>query len=137
MRKLTEQQFSRDNKGSVMALALLMVVLLSVGGIALLRLALDARLWAVRIAAAISARAAADAGLTKAIFEMNKSLIDESWSFNDIVSQVEAVLPHTNASYSYTIDEVAHNYEFRIASTGQSGQVYSKMKRPRLTRLRI
>jgi len=123
MRKLTEQQFSRDNKGSVMALALLMVVLLSVGGIALLRLALDARLQAVRIAAAISARAAADAGVTKAIFDMNKSLIDESWSFNDIASQVEAVLPHTNASYSYTIDELAHNYEFRIASTGQSGHI--------------
>ena len=66
-------------KGSVIVLMLLAVVVLSVMGVGLLSLGLRGRTIAIRNTSKIAARCAADAGLTKAVFEMNEKLKVKPW----------------------------------------------------------
>jgi hypothetical protein len=78
------QESRRGERASVLPLALIMVVILFVTGIGLLRLAFYSRLQAIVSTAGISARAAADAGITQALHEMNKRFDygqpwDNSW----------------------------------------------------------
>lgn len=98
-------------------------VLLLVGGLAHLTLGMSARLQALRTIERISARAAADAGFTKALFEMNKNLNFGSWRFQDVTSTLERSLPACNADFTYVIDQLKGGSEYRITATGKSGQV--------------
>ncbi len=59
-------------KGSVMALVLIAIVILLVTGAGLLSLGLHSQILALRTASDIAARCAADAGLTKALYQMNQ-----------------------------------------------------------------
>ena len=104
-----------------MPLAVVMVVLLSIVGFGMLKLGLDTRTMAVRTTTQISARAAADAGLTKATFEMNKNLSVKPWGFDNMASSGNRVLLGTNASYTYKIEEINNDSEYRITSIGRSG----------------
>ena len=88
----------------MLPLAAVMVLILSLAGFGILRLGMETRMRAVRTTAEMSARAAADAGLTKAVFEMNKNL-DLDWNFNDIVSPAAKVFSTANANYTYTIGD--------------------------------
>jgi hypothetical protein len=90
-------------------------------GLALQSLGLGARMQAARTTAEITARAAADAGLTKAVFEMNQNQNGETWSFSNITPEVGIVLPNANADYTYTIEEIVAGTEYRITSIGRSG----------------
>jgi hypothetical protein len=117
--RLMEQR-KANTRGFVLPFAAVMVLILSFVGFGMLRLGMEKRMRAVRTTAEISARAAADAGVTKAIFEMNKNL-DLGWDFNNMVSPATNVFPNANASYTYTITEIANDAEYEIASVGQSG----------------
>ena len=75
-----------EKKASAIILVVLTVVILSLLGTGLLRLGLSSRVFAVRNANQIQARSAADAGLTKALFLMNKKLKANTFS--------DAVLPY-------------------------------------------
>jgi len=135
MMKMTKKQSRKNRRGFVLALALAMVVLLSVVGLGKLRLGSGARMQAARTTAEISARAAADAGLTKALFEMSKDLDVEpsnsnNWWFDDwefgrksgnIISSANTALPSPNADYNYAIEEIVKNSKYKLTSTGRSG----------------
>ena len=120
MIEIAKKQRRTNRSGFALSLVAVMVLILSLVGFGILRLGLESRMMATRTTAEISARAAADAGLTKAVFEMNKNLVD--WNFNDIVSPMGTVLPSANANYTYTIEEIAKDAEYKITSIGQSGQ---------------
>jgi hypothetical protein len=126
MIEMTKKQRRTNRSGFVMSLAVLMVVLLSLVGFGLLRLGLEARMLAARTTAEISARAAADAGLTKALFEMNKNLNIKPWNFSNLISPTGNALPGTNAGnvgYAYKIEGIARDAEYKITSIGQSGRI--------------
>jgi len=114
------KQRRANRRGFALSFATVMVLILSFVGFGILRLGMETRMRAVRTAAQISARSAADAGLTKAVFEMNKNL-DVDWNFNDMVSPAAAVFSSANANYNYTIEETAKDAAYTITSTGQSG----------------
>jgi len=127
----------------VIVLAAFAVVILAVLGASLLTLGLGSRVQAIRNADEISARCAADAGLTKAVFEMNRLLEARSWDPIALRYKfAEAGLPHgadeslpnCEATLNYNVgasNEKAYN-EFAITSAGQCARsvktVYATIK---------
>ena len=132
--------------GFVLPCVGVMMVLLTIVGLGFLRVSLSARVLAVKRTAEIAARFAADAGFTKALFEMNRTVevepgqseswwsqwwnenfwSDDSWSSflgtgNRVVTSDNVSLPNTKAGYNYSIEEVTSGSEYRITSVGQSG----------------
>ncbi len=101
-------------------LAMLAVIILSVIGAGLLSLGMHGRLFAVRTSSDIAARCAADAALTKAVFEMNKKLKVTPWDDSSLPKATDEMLPNSDATFSYTITgDILNGYT--IECTGKSG----------------
>ena len=119
---------SRNRKtyrtGSILPLAVVMVVILFIIGMALLELGFGARLNAIIGSGYISARAAADAGIAQALYEMNSRFNpDGGWDNSWIPYSGSGDLSDSaygNAGYSYTISGVFGNHA--IVSTGTAGR---------------
>ncbi|UCC22366.1 MAG: hypothetical protein JSW23_11395 [Planctomycetota bacterium] len=107
-------------RGSAIALILLVIILLFIMGLALTDLGLRSRLFALRTATGIAARCAADAGLTKAMFEMNQKLEEDSWNDSNLPVATNEALPGCDSTYSYTVTPDANN-QYLIQSIGSSG----------------
>ena len=90
-------------RGAVLPLVMFAVVILLTMGTGLLALGLNSRIFSIRAAAAIKARTAADAGLTKAIFEMNEKLKVKPWSDGALLHATNETLPGCDAVFSYTV----------------------------------
>jgi len=75
----TNKTVKLKNRGVALPLALIAIVLLLTVGTSILSMGLNARVYSIRDASDISARCAADAGLTKALYEMNQKLQSKSW----------------------------------------------------------
>lgn len=126
-----EKRSKRDRTGVILPLAVLMVVILAIIGVALIRLGFHARMMAVRATSNISARVAADAGIVKALHEMNQRFVsgpswDNSWIPYSTPNDV--ALPNSYASYSFNITGPTNPtgpfgaWRWEIVSTGKSGQ---------------
>lgn len=121
----------RSKKALVLPLVVVMVIILFVIGLALIRLGLSARLQAVRSVSEISARCAADAGLTKAMHQMLSKLINEDpWDNSNLPEEAAVPLPNSYSNYSFDITGDPNN-GFIVASLGRSGfaekVVYGKL----------
>jgi len=115
-----EQSTKLNKSGSVLPLAVVMVVILSIIGLALIRLGLNTRLQAAHTVADIAARTAADAGISHAIKLMNKKLADEpKWDNSTLPKAANVLLPNSNATYSFKV-EGNPKTGFEITSVGQS-----------------
>jgi hypothetical protein len=90
-------------------------------GTGLLRLGLNSRVFSTRSASDIAARSAADAGLTKALFEMNNKLQVTSWDSSTLPQAIDANLPNCDAVFSYSITGDPTN-GYTISSVGTAGQ---------------
>jgi hypothetical protein len=112
----------RKRQGSAMVLSMFAVILLIIAGIGLLRLALDARISAVRGASMLAARSAADAGLAKALYEMNLKLEDRPWDNSGLPSAADVQLEGCNATYSYSVTGNPGS-GFAAECTGRSGGI--------------
>jgi hypothetical protein len=96
------------------------VVILLILGTALLSVGLHSRGFSVRTASDISARCAADSGLTKAFYEMNEKLKVTPWDGTSLPGVTSEILPNSDATYSYTVTgDLSSGYA--VESTGQSG----------------
>jgi hypothetical protein len=111
--------------GSILALAIVMVVILFIMGMALLELGFGARLNAIIGAGYISARAAADAGIAQALHEMNMEANEPGFPFNRDWTGHTGTAPadfsdsaYGNATYEYEIRGPQAYYE--IVSTGRA-----------------
>jgi Tfp pilus assembly protein PilX len=94
----------KQRKGSILVLAVSMVVILSIIGLAMIQLGLNARLQAIRSQFAIEAKTAADAGLEKALNAMRTKLATEyTWNNSSLPSETDVALPGSNATYTYTV----------------------------------
>ena len=117
MKKLLQSK----KRGSTIPLAMLVVVILLAMGTGLLSLGLGSRIFSIRTTSDITAQCAADAGLTKAIFEMNEKLKAELWDESTMPLGTNISLPNCDAVYSYTVTgDLGSGYT--IQSTGNSDQ---------------
>ena len=95
-------------RGSALPLAVLAVLLLLTMGMGLLSLGLSARILSIRNASDIAAQCAADAGLTKALFETNQMLKSQSLdddnlpeSINELFIVTQSLMIPTRVILSY------------------------------------
>lgn len=111
----------RTNRtGVAIVMVMFIMVILLAMGTAMLSLGTHVRLAAVRASSVISARTAADAGLTKALFEMNEKLEVTPWDNSALPQATNETLSGYNATFSYTITGDSGS-GFTIESTGKSG----------------
>ena len=108
-------------RGSALPLAVLAVLLLLTMGMGLLSLGLSARILSIRNASDIAAQCAADAGLTKALFETNQMLKSQSLDDDNLPESINETLPGLEAVYSYTVTYDSDD-GYTIISTGISGR---------------
>jgi len=118
------RRYRRYRRGFTLPVATAMLVVLLLVGFGFLRLGFTAQLKAIRTVEALSARAAADSGLTKALFDMNNSLDVESEKLKNLPSSGSGALPNTSANFAYEVDEVEKDSEYRIVSTGSCGRTH-------------
>jgi len=109
-------------RGSAVPLALLAVVILLATGVGLLRLGLNSRIFSIRTASDITARCAADAGLTKALFEMNEKLKVRPWDGRTLPQATNVSLTDCDAVFSYTVTTDGGGYTIRATGTSAQAQ---------------
>ncbi len=112
--------------GSVMVLVLLTVVILFVLGLGLLGLGQHCRIFAVQTASELTARCSADAGLTKAVFEMNEKLKVKPWDDDSALPSEANTLPNCDGVFRYTVTGESSS-GYIVESTGKSGQAERKV----------
>ena len=117
-----------NQKGSILPLAVVMIVILALIGLGLLRLGLNARLQAIRSTSSLAARAAADAGLTQAVQMMKAKLISDgnSWNNSTLPAQTSpySIAGNAYGDASYTFNITGNPAAgFTINSTGTSANI--------------
>ena len=101
--KMRRRSFLQSsNRGSVLALMIIAIVLFTVAGIGMLQCGQQARVFAARTSNKISAQAAADAGLVKAIWELNQDA-QARYSVNELPRQADQILANSEATFSYEL----------------------------------
>ena len=94
----------RGKRGLVLPLIAVIALCLALLGLGILRLGFGSRLMATRTMAGVSARAAADAGITRALYEMNAMFNpDLGWQSPLPLDVVDQSLVNSNATFSYKI----------------------------------
>jgi len=96
-------------------------------GVGLLGLGLGRRTLAIRNASNVTARCAADAGLTKAVFEMNEKLKVKPWDDSVLPQVTNEALPNCDATFSYTVT-VDSDSDYTIESIGESIEAEKKVR---------
>jgi len=124
------KRLKSQETGSALTLMLFAVVLLTLTGMALLNLGFHSRISAIRTAQGIQARWSADAGLIKAVVEMNNKLTAKTWSDISMPAVTKEVLFQSNQSFSYQVDKDGGG-NYTVTSTGITGpaikRVYATM----------
>ena len=113
-------KYKNENKGFAIPIAMIAIVLLLIVGTSLLGMGLNARVYAIRTVSDISAQNAADAGLTKAIFELKQKLEGKSWLGSEMPSESNIQLTNCEAEFEYTTTLLPDG-SYSIESTGISG----------------
>lgn len=125
----------KNRNGSILVLAVIMVVVLLIIGLALITLGSNARIQAIHSQLVIDAKTAADAGMTKAVKLMRNKLETQQYAWNNSTLPAEAniVVAGTDpvAKYTFTIaGNFANGWD--IACTGTIGNfqrtVHRKVK---------
>jgi Tfp pilus assembly protein PilX len=107
-----ESALKSKREGSSLVLVMLVVVILLFIGGGLLSLGLHGRMQTIRASSEITARCAADAGLTKAVFELNQRMSDTSSDYDGLPHAIAENLANCDATFSY-----------KVAATGGSRYV--------------
>ncbi len=122
----TKKKAHSKRRGSALALVLVAVIILLIIGTGLLGLSLHGRKLAIRTASDIAARCAADAALTKVVFEMNEKLKVKPWDDSTLPQVTNASLANCDATFSYTVTgNITSGYT--IECIGNSGLAERKI----------
>jgi hypothetical protein len=105
--------------GAVLPLVVLIVLLLVIIGLGVTGLGLHSRLFAIRSADSITARSAADAAVSDAIFEMNEKLKVKPWNNSSLPAASNVALLDSDAAYDYEVAE--NNGIYTVEGTGRAG----------------
>jgi hypothetical protein len=122
MKKLLNSQ----RHGSAVPLVLIAVMILLAMGVGLLTLGMNGRIYSIRTASDIAARCAADAGMTKALYEMNEKLKVKPWNDSSLPEATNESLPYCNAVFSYTVTGNPGD-GYTIEAVGTSGNAERKV----------
>ena len=109
-----------------MALVIVALIMLFITGVGLLSLGMHSRSIAVRTCSGIAARSAADAGLTKALFEINEKLKIKPWDDSSLPYAINEPLPDSDAVFSYKVIGDRNN-GYTIVSVGKYGEVIEQV----------
>jgi hypothetical protein len=101
---------AKKRYGLALPLVMCVVLILSMLGIGLLTLGYQARLQSIKNASAISARTAADAGLIKALYDMNIKIQTKPWNDSTLPLASNVLLPGCETVYGYTITKSGSDY---------------------------
>jgi len=115
-----------NSVGFAMALVIVALIILLLTGAGLLSLGMHSRMFAVRTCSGIAARSAADAGLTKALFEMNEKLKIKPWDDCNLPYAINEPLPDSDAVVSYKVIGDKNN-GYTIVSVGRYGEVIEQV----------
>jgi len=116
MKKLLKSK----KRGSAIPLAIVVVIILLAMGTGLLSMGLNSRTFSLRTTSDITARCAADTGLTMALYQMNEKLQVKPWSDSIMPKAEDTSLLYCDASYSYSVTgNLAGGYI--IKSVGKAG----------------
>ncbi|MBW7988410.1 MAG: hypothetical protein FVQ84_00080 [Planctomycetes bacterium] len=99
MKKLLKSK----RRGSAIPLAIVVVLILLAMGTGLLRMGLNSRTFSTRTTSDITARCAADTGLTMALYQMNQKLQVKPWSSSSLPTVGETSLLYSDATYTYDV----------------------------------
>jgi hypothetical protein len=122
MKKLLQSK----TKGSAIVLVLLAVVILSATGLGLISLGMRSRIFAAQSISEIAARCAADAGMARAVFEMNEKLKVKPWDGSTLPEVTDEVLPNSESTCSYTVRGDLGS-GLTIESIGKSGRAQKEV----------
>ncbi len=115
------------NKGTVLPLVMVVVILLLIIGTSLLNMGLTNRTFSLREKSGLVARCAADAGITQALFEMNQKLQSQTLLSDTMPLAYDVTLTNSDALYSYVVSgSLAGGYS--ITSIGKSGNSQRMIK---------
>ena len=89
-------------RGSVLPLVMIAIVLAITVGVGMLRFGVQARVFAARTSHEIAAQAAADAGLTKALWTLNQNL-ETKYAAHALPRQTDQTLDNSDATYTYEV----------------------------------
>ena len=124
------KQLKSQETGSALTLMLFAAVLLTLTGMALLNLGFQSRISAIRTGQGIQARWSADAGLVKAVVEMNNKLTAKTWSDTSMPTATKEILFQSDQSFSYQVGK-DDSGNYTVTSTGITGpaikRVYATM----------
>jgi hypothetical protein len=111
----------KQRKGAILALMMMVVLLLSMSSLALIRVGTQARLRTVKSDLQTAARFAADAGVERVLYLMNKQLDAGTWSQGDVPTFSSQSLTAGNADYTVTFTgDLSSGYQ--ITSVGHSNK---------------
>ncbi len=110
------------NLGIVIPLVMFVLVLMLVIGAGMITLGWYGRMLGVRTVLNIAARCAADAGLSKAITEMNDKLKTKPWDADTLPAETAQSLPNSEAVYSYVVTDNGSS-TYRVQTAGKCAAV--------------
>lgn len=111
---------SKPRCGAALGLVVILMLLLSISGMTMLQIGRDARLRSIGSSTDIAAYYAAEAGIERALYLMNKALEAGSWTINDLPTLTAESLAGVNAHYTITSSGTPAT-GFTITSVGRSG----------------
>ncbi len=110
-------------RGSAIPLAIVVVLILLAMGTGLLSMGLNSRTFSLRTTSDITARCAADTGLTMALYQMNEKLKVKPWSVSSLPKATDINLLNCDASYSYSVTgNIAKGYIMQSVGTADQAQ---------------
>jgi hypothetical protein len=118
-------EIMKVRSGSILVLAVIMVAILLIIGLALIKLGLNSRLTAIRSQLVINAKTAADAGITKAVKGMRARYDAGQWPVQPLPDETTP-FSEAGTSYSFHVGNdpcTAVGYGYLIDSTGMTGNV--------------
>lgn len=135
MKKETNVKRRFFRTGSILPLAVIIVVILAIVGLSLLSMGRHTRVFAARTVADLSARLCADAGMTRSLGEMEVILRDDPTKLINatLPSATETSLDGCYGKYSFACTKEGTTLKdgFLLHSTGKSGasqrDVYAKI----------
>jgi hypothetical protein len=100
MKTRQNKKVTKNKSGSVLVLALLIVLIGFIIGTGILTLGTQTRIYAINQVQDMMARSAADAGLERAVQEINNAVISKTWSTGVTPYVNNGTLPYSDSTYS-------------------------------------
>ncbi len=129
---MSTRQKTRKNSGMALSLAVLAAFILMITCVGLLAVSSQARTYQIHTDSTIAARSAADAGLSKAIDDMNIFFAAGQFG-RPLPAETNTPLGGSNADYSYSVTNNGSIYTVTSIGHKVTGKLVRKRQRTPLT----